>query len=283
MAVDLSDIAADSLRISFCEPGAMPFPDGAVTDWRICPYLVVAQSYEGRYEVGFRGQVSRTTEPGGAYMVGAEHQHRIVHHAPPGKPMRARWIHARFSLFGAVDLTSLLDIPLIAEPALGRRFEEAILELLALPVREGAPLAKLAARNRCAFRVLELVAEVSAVKPGGADRLIEFGRLSPVLRFINEHLTEPLSVAGLARIMSLSVPRFHSVFKEVMRSSPKEYVLSCRLSEARMRLSATMTPIQKVAAQTGFPDPFHFSRLFKTRFRMSPSQYRDRHRVASDA
>ncbi|MBA3707428.1 MAG: helix-turn-helix transcriptional regulator [Planctomycetes bacterium] len=282
MVAELSSIAEESLRISLCQPGTASFVDGAVTDWRICPFLVVAQSYEGRYEVKFRGQVSRITEPGGAFLVGAEAQHHIIHRADPGRVMRARWIHVRFSLFGAIDLSSLLDIPLIIEPAIGRRFEAVILELIALLSRDDSALARLAARNRLAFQALELVAGISTFKPGGADTVLELGRLSPVLQFINDHLADPLSVAGLARVMGLSVPRFHSVFKGAMHMSPKEYVLSCRLSEARMRLSGTDTPIQDVAVEAGFPDPFHFSRLFKARFRMSPSEYRARHRVESE-
>ncbi len=283
MVTALSAIAEETLRIGFCEAGTSPFRDGDVTDWRICPFLVVAQSYEGRYAVRFRGQDQRSTEPGGAFIVGAETQHHILHLAPAaGKPMRARWFHGRFTLFGAVDLTSLLDIPLVVDPAVGRCLEEPILELMSQSARQAPPLAKLAARKRLAFRVLELVAEVSTLKRGGADRIAELARLTPVLQFINDHLTDPLSVSGLARVMGLSVPRFHGVFKSAMRMSPREYVLSCRFAEARTRLSATMTPIQEVAAQTGFHDPFHFSRLFKARFRMSPSQYRDRHRVESE-
>lgn len=70
--------------------------------------------------------------------------------------------------------------------------------------------------------------------------------------------------AGLGRTA------FGAAFREVTGESPAAWLMARRLAAAQRLLTTTELPIGEIAARTGFPDPFHFSRRFRDRYRRSP-------------
>ena len=64
-----------------------------------------------------------------------------------------------------------------------------------------------------------------------------------------------------------------------MGMAPGRYLQDLRLRKARSRLLSGDLAIKSVAAEVGYPDEFHFSRLFRKRFGRSPSEHR---RIARD-
>ena len=145
-----------------------------------------------------------------------------------------------------------------------------------MPRSPGAASTLLAAarRKELAYRLLRLVCEVAEPDPDAGRLIAGAGRLLSVLRHIRTNLAEPMTVAALARLVHLSEPRLYAVFKEMLGCSPIGFVRTLRLNEARHRLSSTDAPIAEVAASVGFSNPFHFSREFRERFGMSPTEYR---------
>jgi len=91
-------------------------------------------------------------------------------------------------------------------------------------------------------------------------------------RYIDEHIGERLTLAGLARAIHVS-PSFlsHRAASELGRP-PLKHVVEKRLQLARRRLRAGAT-VREVASDLGFYDAFHFSRRFKARFGCSPTRY----------
>jgi AraC-like DNA-binding protein/ligand-binding sensor protein len=98
--------------------------------------------------------------------------------------------------------------------------------------------------------------------PDWADRLD---------RYIDEHIGERLTLAGLARAIHVS-PSFlsHRAAGELGRP-PLEHVAEKRLQLARRRLRGGAT-VREVAADLGFYDAFHLSRRFKARFGCPPTR-----------
>jgi AraC-like DNA-binding protein len=91
-------------------------------------------------------------------------------------------------------------------------------------------------------------------------------------RYIDEHIGERLTLAGLARAIHVS-PSFlsHRAAGELGRP-PLQHVAEKRLQLARRRLRAGAT-VREVAGALGFYDAFHFSRRFKARFGWPPTRY----------
>jgi len=101
--------------------------------------------------------------------------------------------------------------------------------------------------------------------------------LERVVRYIEDHLGEPLSLAQLAELAGLSVWRFATVFRQRMGESPQRYIRRLRVERAQALLRQGVSPA-RVAGEAGFYDQSHLSRHFKSLCGMTPGQYSARTR-----
>jgi AraC-like DNA-binding protein len=78
----------------------------------------------------------------------------------------------------------------------------------------------------------------------------------------------------LATAAGLSVGTFGERFHRLVGETPMRYLRLWRLLSARRLISATPTPINRVAAQAGYQSAGGFSRAFRQQFGVAPSQFR---------
>jgi two-component system, response regulator YesN len=64
------------------------------------------------------------------------------------------------------------------------------------------------------------------------------------------------------------------LFKRETGQSMREYAKAERLSLAEERLTTTDVPIKVIAGEFGYKSAFHFGRIFKNRYHLSPSEFR---------
>lgn len=94
-----------------------------------------------------------------------------------------------------------------------------------------------------------------------------------------ERLEEPISVGDLAAQYRMSREHFIRSFRAVYGITPVDYRIRAQIRLAQNLLEDTELAICRVAEQCGFSDPLYFSRLFKKRTGVSPTEFRrDRHR-----
>lgn len=84
----------------------------------------------------------------------------------------------------------------------------------------------------------------------------------------------PVDMAALAREVGVSYPHFRRVFKQSTGVPPHQYWLNLRINAAKQLMEETEMKLSDVARSVGFEDPYYFSRLFKQRAGVSPSQWR---------
>ena len=72
----------------------------------------------------------------------------------------------------------------------------------------------------------------------------------------------------------MSVSWFIRNFKEYTSSTPAQYLLSLRISNAQTLLENTAYNITEIANIVGYDNPLYFSRLFRKQCGMSPSEFR---------
>ncbi len=108
-----------------------------------------------------------------------------------------------------------------------------------------------------------------------------YGPLTPeqyiaVERFIEENLSEKITLDQLAKITGQSAKRFLSDFTQTAGKTPIRFVIGRRISKAQSLLSCTAIDITDIAMMTGFSSHAHLTSTFKNLIGVSPSQYRRR-------
>ncbi|RCW32524.1 AraC family transcriptional regulator [Marinilabilia salmonicolor] len=93
---------------------------------------------------------------------------------------------------------------------------------------------------------------------------------------MRENLDKDLDFKELAASLNLGYSYFRKMFKKHTGVSPGQYHLHLRLMRAKELLLATDMPIKQVAYETGFESIHYFSRLFKSKMGMPPSEARNK-------
>ncbi|HEX8644644.1 MAG TPA: helix-turn-helix domain-containing protein [Allosphingosinicella sp.] len=87
-------------------------------------------------------------------------------------------------------------------------------------------------------------------------------------------LDGPLPLDALATVAGLSPHHFHRRFRAAFGESPAAYVRRLRLERAAWRLQLHSDSVLAIALDCGFADHETFSRAFRRRWGLSPSDYR---------
>jgi AraC family transcriptional regulator len=98
--------------------------------------------------------------------------------------------------------------------------------------------------------------------------------IEEVIRYIREHINEPLNRETLAEVAGFSVPHFHRVFTAHVGESAASYVRRLRLDRAGRKLRMGAVDITEVALAAGYDTHAAFSKAFKQQFGLSPSEFR---------
>ncbi len=108
---------------------------------------------------------------------------------------------------------------------------------------------------------------------------IDSGCVYETIKYINEHLTEKISLDTLAQKIHISKYHLCRRFKEETGMSVFTYLKSQRISMAKELLSKTDMPITYIALETGFGDISCFTKCFKAETGITPSEYRKENNV----
>jgi len=98
--------------------------------------------------------------------------------------------------------------------------------------------------------------------------------IADVMRYIREHITEPLDRETLAAVAGFSIPHFHRVFTAHVGESAISYVRRLRLERAARKLRRGAVDITEVALAAGYDSHAAFGKAFKQQFGVSPSEFR---------
>lgn len=88
--------------------------------------------------------------------------------------------------------------------------------------------------------------------------------ITDIVRHINRHYMEPLSLQAVADIFYVSPYYVSRFFKEATGFTFVEYVNSVRIKEAKRLLEHTPLKVSLIANKVGFGSVTHFGRVFKS-------------------
>ena len=89
--------------------------------------------------------------------------------------------------------------------------------------------------------------------------------IAAAVRYIEDHLLEPLEISEIARAAALSPFHFQRGFAMLCGMSVGEYIRKRRLSQAGLAVLASDRPIIDIALDAGYDSPDGFTKAF-TRF-----------------
>lgn len=120
------------------------------------------------------------------------------------------------------------------------------------------------------FLIISDVLKQSAHKVNQCD-----ARIRSVMEYINSHLSENFSTAGLARQACLSTEYFIRLFKQSVYYTPIQYVNAKRMERAQLLLAISDKSMSKIAEELGFSGLSYFVKTFKRITGLTPSRYRE--------
>lgn len=103
------------------------------------------------------------------------------------------------------------------------------------------------------------------------------------LLLMQQNFDMPLSVAEIARRLGTSKRQLERHFRNALGSSPQAACLDMRLSFALHLIKLTEKSVALIAAECGFCDTSHLSRMFRRRFAATPQEFRKAQALASPA
>lgn len=101
--------------------------------------------------------------------------------------------------------------------------------------------------------------------------------LRKVRRYIRSHYRENIKLDELADEAGLSPSYLSSFFRRTCNMSITDYILSCRIGQAKRLLLYSSLPVKDTASLCGFGDAGYFTKCFKKTEGLLPEEYRRNH------
>ncbi len=113
---------------------------------------------------------------------------------------------------------------------------------------------------------------LSAATAGESIHNKDFLRVAPILDYIRDNLSEPLSLDQIASQFYISKHYLCRIFKSATGFSVMEYIIYSRVLRARQLLQDGVS-VQQAGEMSGFSDNSHFIRTFGHLTGLTPGKY----------
>jgi AraC-like DNA-binding protein len=96
-------------------------------------------------------------------------------------------------------------------------------------------------------------------------------------QLLDDNYQNDVDYSSLAEDIGMSYRNFRRLFKETVGLAPQQYHLQQRINNAKTMLEYENKPISEIAGEVGFDNSLYFSRIFRAKTGISPSQWRGKH------
>ncbi len=94
------------------------------------------------------------------------------------------------------------------------------------------------------------------------------------IQYFNDNYNTEINIENYAASRGMSVSWFIRSFKQYANTTPMQYIVSIRVTNAQMLLETTNYNVTEIGNIVGYDNPLYFSRIFKKQKGVSPSEYR---------
>lgn len=92
--------------------------------------------------------------------------------------------------------------------------------------------------------------------------------------FVASHYAERIGIEDIARAANVSASYLTRLFRQTVGTSPHDYVVRFRITQAKQLLAETDLPVSDIASKSGFSSTSNFSYRFSAVTGISPRSYR---------
>lgn len=122
--------------------------------------------------------------------------------------------------------------------------------------------------------IIELKREMENASRKSSDLTIE-----NLCKEMNMNFHKSISNVEYAKMCNMSVPHFLSKFKSITGTTPQNYILNLRITNAKNLLCSTDYKIMEISQLVGFADSMYFCKRFKKMVGIAPTEYRQKFQI----
>lgn len=108
------------------------------------------------------------------------------------------------------------------------------------------------------------------------NQRIKSDEIMSFLKLISDNISDNLQVKDYADRLNITTEKLNEICKVYYGDSPKKIILDKKITESKRLLHFTNLSIKEIAFQLGFEDSSYFSRIFKQRTDLSPSDFKNK-------
>lgn len=191
--------------------------------------------------------------------------------ADAGDPFEKVWIQTTGTLMRQLCKIYGMDGRIIVRPV----DAEVPFERITSCLSRSTPATMASDLSACSAAVMSLTAALMCGEVFGGTAVESTASLPMRIRtMLDGALYTPLSLDDLSDALHLTPTHIIRVFRDAFGTTPKKYLASIRLSQAKILLQETEIPIHDIAEKLCYSDSRHFSTVFLRETGTTPSSWR---------
>lgn len=103
---------------------------------------------------------------------------------------------------------------------------------------------------------------------------LRIDRYKTLISYMEENFSEKITLEQLAELADCNTQYLCHFFKDIAGISPMQYLISCRITQAKDMLIHTTKSVLEISLDCGFDNVSYFIRQFKRHTDMTPGKYR---------
>jgi len=142
-------------------------------------------------------------------------------------------------------------------------------------LEQRAPAGKLYAQTAAQMLAIHLLRYYTSVGGAIEEPLqgLTHHQMRRVMDFVQDHLSQELSLEALAQQTGFSPYHFARLFRQTTGESPHQFVLRQRIERAQRLLKERDVSLAHVAVESGFANQSHLTQAFKQHLGLTPRAY----------
>lgn len=234
---------------------------------RTFPFHSIEYVVRGRGTVTLKGR-RQVLQPGSLFSYGPGVGHDIA--SDPVEPLVKYFVDFSGRKAGALLHSCFLAGGRVAQVFPASELQAVFDELIRCGLK-GTRFSVLAAEKLLECLVLKIA---GARAPVQGRETLAFNTYQQCRQHVQQHFRQLKTLRQIAAGCHLNASYLCRLFRRYDHQSPYQYLLRLKMNLAAELLQQPTALVKQVAEETGFGDPFHFSRAFKSVFGLSPDAFR---------